>query len=225
MDCSISVSKHCRLTVRVRWRTLPSCGANGTFLACWDMTPCFLTRCTFLSVSLSPQSSTCLSLLFLALCTRVGSRVTSPSSIPSLQLSGSSCCLPTWPSAVCSSWLQGPYITSQTSALYRHLSCRAQVACHIEEFFTVHNLPQTLWQGSSDWLALTWVIRQTYNTVLQVNLKVIRVPVFPAPGWALTSGTTLTRVCESAGTCWRTSTPSETACGSLSEASCSRDRR
>lgn len=50
MDCSISVSKHCRLTIRVQWIPLPSCGAIGKFTDCWDMTPSSITQCTSLSV-------------------------------------------------------------------------------------------------------------------------------------------------------------------------------
>lgn len=53
MDCSISVSMQCRLTIRVQWMPLPSCGAKGKFTDCWDMTPSSLTHCTFLFVCLS----------------------------------------------------------------------------------------------------------------------------------------------------------------------------
>lgn len=176
---------------------------------------------------LSVCSCFCPSAALLHVCSRVGSRATSPSSIPSLQLSGSSCCSPTWLSAVFSSWLQGPYITSHTVMIVR-----SPHPCSVTIYLVEHASPVTwLTQAAADSLTRTqWLICGDLNNMTQVNDSAAVWPqsqiiVVSLPGWAHMSGITLTRVCERTGTCWKTSTLWETASGSLWVASCSKDQR
>lgn len=128
-------------------------------------------------LSLLLQLSTFLSSL---LCTRVGSPVISPFSIPSLQPSGSSCCSPTWLSAVCCSWLQGQCITSHT-VLIVCSSHQSSIIFYLVEhkspvtywnFLPYATYHRQFWQRSSDWLEMTWVMWQRYITVLQLVLEV-----------------------------------------------------
>lgn len=150
MDCSISVSKHCRPASRVHWRTLPSCGAKGAFpdnrdidIYCLSISHClshFLHLSSSPSVFFVPGSEAGLLLLprsFLSSCLALH-----VARLPGCQLCALSGCK-------VNTLHHTPYRLS-AAHVWALLILLNTSPCHRLKFLTLYNLPYGL--TGTEWL-------------------------------------------------------------------------